>query len=189
MKKVAVSFVGTKDAALYFDEVIPIAIHLDLIYDLSDNEPMGALDKITADRARDFEIAFDLLPKAVSSDKDTLECLIRINGHFLDAIKAKYINRDKKRLREVIKQNISTEVHTLFRKISNLNTEFVTHPELVSLEDEPSGQLMVSVSGLRLIDTSKASVEQIIAFREDTDSQKKSADSGRLCKKTMWENH
>jgi hypothetical protein len=179
MSKSAFTYLGTKEAALYFDEVIPLFLLYDAAFEYDFDELMAFERPSVIERVLKKRNSFvKLLPPELSEGTRNFEHYVELNSKIIrefdfgsDDFEPKFKDRPVTDLFQVNKEAINKAIGEFILKTSFPNAAFSTVETALSSQDSHSdSDIAVTLLGLNLVDASSASIEQIIDFREDRHS-------------------
>lgn len=184
IQSVALTYGQTKDAALYFDAVIPLTSSIDWMNDIRSGRSSG-ISKENHWAPWPFDIYGAILPKSLANDKDFLKRLQDLNensfSYFLSIFKKFILEKDipfetgtiedfEALPLDVSLEKMETGIDALIRDFKlNDGNHFILNPE-VSQGTADQDDVSITLARLNIIDTSQTSWEQIAEFRKDAAS-------------------
>lgn len=171
----AMSVQATKEAALYFDNVIPFLVGAEAVSDLTSlrRRDLRKLDDATT------KLVVELLPESLRGSK-------KFAAAWSDLEKVGVIARFKPILDQygiddalgyLSPAEYRDLVATFGRRFAPLASRFdlyglpVVTPNRIIGEASPGDDVLLAIRGLNLVDASKASWDQVLAFRKDADAR------------------
>lgn len=179
MSRSAFTYLGTKEAALYFDEVIPLFLFFDAAFEYDFDELMAFEQPSVFEKVLKKRNSFvKLLPPELSEGTENFEHYVELNSKIIrefgfgsDDFEPKFENRPVSDLFQANKEAINKIIGEFILKTSFSNAAFSTVETAFSSHDNSNdGDIAVTLLGLNLVDASSASIEQIVDFREDKHS-------------------
>lgn len=173
----AISFGNTKDAALYFDHVIPLFTFLDAavdgdFYRLMAMKPANMIDAIREKRDQFVR----LLPEEVGEGTLGFEKFVELNVENLRPLGLGKDSEDSfgededTLVLDILRKNanvINGNVAHFFANVPMLNAVSTTSDITISTDNSDGAEIAVTLSGLRLVDTGKVPIEHVMEFRQD----------------------
>lgn len=176
MKKTAISYGGTKEAALYFENVIPIFLFLDIVLEVEFKElmslPQSSAMKLLIEKRMPFD---NLLPNSMRIGGKDFDSYHDLNSDLLKVLGIGDGNENnlssKTPMSEIINSN-SVAVNSRVEKFLNLvnlgDVAHVTDENFVSAKGDTD--IGVILSGLKLVDADAIPIEKLVEFRLDKNS-------------------
>lgn len=171
----AISLQATKEAALYFDSVIPLFVGAEAVSDLTSlrRRELRKLDNATT------KLVVELLPMSLRTSEEfaaawkDLEA-VGLIARFKPVLDQYGIDDALGVLSPAEYQDL---VATFERRYSPIASRFglyglpVVSPNRFIGNASPGEDVLITIQGLHLVDASKASWEQVLAFRKDSDAR------------------
>ena len=182
MGKTVYTLGGSKEASLYFDNVVPLGLIFDAVEEygwdefLSAAGPNEVLPKLV-----DIRSLYDfLMPPQVKKDSPHFESWIEVNTKTLkamrDAEKELYSGKANVPLADIFAASlpqVKDGIVNLVNLLDISDAAFSSELDFASSSDDPNDDIGISLCDLKLINTSNTSLEHIIEFRDDKDSMSK----------------
>lgn len=181
MGKTVFTFCGSKEASLYFDDVIPLFLVIDAICDYGSDEFFSSFNPSDMPRLLDHRRLYDqIMPPQLQKNGSDFDLFIEINMEILKRIseREQSVSEDTNdlNLSEFLSLNLPGCKNQITELSSRLGIEEPVYAadnllsEDTDSEDEDVG---ITLLNLNLIDASSAPLKQIIEFREDLESVKR----------------
>jgi hypothetical protein len=175
MHNIALTFGSSKEAALYFDHVVPLGLIFDTIEDFGSDRfysSFNAKDYPSLMKARN---KFDLLMPPAFNNTEMIHLLADMNMHCMFRALMKNISREEiesspQWLRNGIARaeaEDKTLVASFLKRIDMPGTEISVGQALVSDSANLEDDISIVLSDLKLIDVTNTSMDQITEFRKD----------------------
>jgi len=175
MRKSVFTFGGSKEAALYFDFVIPLLLLIDIAEDYGWEvcEPGSEIDM---PKFMEHRHLFDnLMPENIRKGGANFEYWVDVNSKILKSTMDAEHDQDTPFI-EVLKECLPMFEMDIFQLVKKLNIKeavFSTELPFISKSNSVVDDIGVTLANLNLIDTEKISLEKILEFRKDSEAQAK----------------
>lgn len=170
---------GSKEASLYFDDVIPLMLIVDAADEYGWDEISTTSKQLDMAKLMEIRFLFDrLFPKEIQKGSDNFKSWLDVNKSILDALleAARRPKTSKMPLAEVFGRCVPGFKDEIIRFVDELGIEDAAYSSalsFVSKSNSMTDDIGMTISNLNLIDISKVTLEQILEFREDLESKAK----------------
>ena len=181
METTVFSLGDSKEASLYFDRVVPLALIVDSIGEFGRErfrDLFDAKNRAHWDALIEIRRKFDyLLPEHLNKDQDFLNVLADANMAVLYKIAESDYPDAAVRIKAwgpgpfPSKKARDAQIQACIRRANATHPTFTANAKLFSRSRSSSDDVMLSIANLNLIDTEKVTMEQILAFRGDPDAR------------------
>lgn len=166
MKQTAISVANTKEAALYYDQVVPLL----LFKDIFDDEPHDfvfsrskaeIVEFVSGMVKSKFRAYINILPSEFREGTDAFNQYLKLTS---DCYNIAHNNNDYPE--GTLSQHIIKFINFL-NQFPLSNAALITSDSEVSDETVNGDEIAITLSEIGLIDASKVSIEKLVAFRKD----------------------
>jgi hypothetical protein len=175
-EKTALSWFGLKDAMLYFPHVIPLGAGFDLLFERirSRTSALALVESGIVERLGEA-IEADLVPPELRNKAfiNDLNSVTKAGVPFLMEHMKSALENDYEAEPEA-KTNFVEAARSFFTRYHQLRSlPLVVDPEFMSDGTNQGDDISITISSLKLIDTSATGWDQIIEFRKDREAMEK----------------
>lgn len=179
MDNVAFTFGDSKEASLYFDYIIPLGLVFDSIIEYGSDDFFRSFDHSKRENWQgllEIRKKFDqLLPPELNA-KNWIDDLADVNMKVLlrqvnvrPGVTALEVASEVK----VAKEDDGKTLQHFIARLGISDPSFTASAEFFTQTNSSSDDAQITIANLNLIDASKATMEQILAFREDSKARVK----------------
>lgn len=181
MGKTVFTLGGSKEASLYFDDVIPLFLIFDAIWDYGSEEFFSSFNPSDIPKLLDHRALYDrVMPAQLQKGGAEFDLFVDANTEIfkriIDYSKGASEDVKNKKLLEVFVCCLPDYKNMIVKLSNRLGIEepvFTAKSLLSEDTDSDSEDIGITLLNLNLIDVSSVPLKQIIEFREDAESVKK----------------
>jgi hypothetical protein len=168
--RTAISLGNTKEAALYFDHVIPLYLAVEHIPDFLHNT--GDIRNMPVDLVPDrLRTAPNFSERFVSVNEAFSHCMFKHIAKRLD--QPPHLEDMTNEEWEMVEVQAATEYYSFLEDFGLADTPVLSPGSAITDGDTDSDDVALTLSTLRLIDVAKLSWEQLSEFRRDANARQK----------------
>lgn len=181
MSKTVFTFGGSKEASLYFDDVVPLLLIIDAIWDYGSDDFFSSFNPSDMPKLLGHRKLYDrIMPAQLQKGGADFDLFIDINMKILTRINEYWQSESEDgkdmNLLEVCSVCMPYSKEQIVMLSNRLRIEepvFAADSFLSQDTDTEDEDVGITLLNLNLIDASSAPLKQIVEFREDADSVKR----------------